>query len=159
MPGFLFPMLSSLSWVCWAFPKSVLAHQLGSGMSGLGLGAVAIDWAAISSYLQTPLATPWFAIANIGIGFALILYVVTPIAYWNNVYSAKSFPIFSSRLFQSSGKLYNVEEIISDTFTLDMAKYESYGKLHLSTFFALTYGVGFAALTATLTHVALFYGK
>ncbi|KAK7840336.1 oligopeptide transporter 1 [Quercus suber] len=35
----------------------------------------------------------------------------------------------------------------------------SYSKLYLSVFFAFTYGLSFATLTATLTHVALFNGK
>lgn len=152
-------MLSSLSWVCWAFPHSVLAHQLGSGMSGLGIGAIGVDWSVVSSYLQTPLATPWFAIANVGVGFFIVTYLIIPIGYWNNIYSAKSFPIFSFDLYRSNGQPYNVEEVISDTFTLDTTKYETYGKVHLSTYFALAYGVGFAAFTATLSHVALFHGK
>lgn len=37
--------------------------------------------------------------------------------------------------------------------------YEKEGPLYLSTFFAMTYGVGFAALTATIVHVALFHGR
>nr|XP_023904985.1 oligopeptide transporter 7-like [Quercus suber] len=37
--------------------------------------------------------------------------------------------------------------------------YDSYSKLYLSVFFAFTYGLSFATLTATLTHVALFNGK
>ncbi|MCI28634.1 oligopeptide transporter OPT family protein, partial [Trifolium medium] len=41
---------------------------------------------------------------------------------------------------------------------MDLAAYEKQGRLHLSTFFAMTYGVGFAALTATIVHVALFHG-
>ncbi|CAM6099874.1 unnamed protein product [Calypogeia fissa] len=159
LPGYLFPMLSSLSWVCWAFPNSVLAHQLGSGMSGLGLGAIGIDWATVSSFLGTPLATPWFAIANIAVGYFIVMYIITPLAYFMNVYNAKNFPIFSSSLFRSTGETYDVEEIISSTFTLDLPKYEQYGRLHISTFFAMTYGVGFAALTCTITHVALFYGR
>ncbi|AQL02468.1 Oligopeptide transporter 7 [Zea mays] len=28
-PGYLFQMLTSLSWLCWAFPRSVVAQQLG----------------------------------------------------------------------------------------------------------------------------------
>lgn len=42
---------------------------------------------------------------------------------------------------------------------MDLAAYEKQGRLHLSTFFAMTYGVGFAALTATIVHVALFHGR
>ncbi|KAF9141795.1 hypothetical protein BG015_001168, partial [Linnemannia schmuckeri] len=42
---------------------------------------------------------------------------------------------------------------------LDPVKYEEYGPLRMDSFFALTYGIGSAGLTATLTHVALYRGK
>ena len=37
VPGYLFPTLTSISWVCWVFSKSVTAQQLGSGLKGLGV--------------------------------------------------------------------------------------------------------------------------
>ncbi|MCL7043173.1 hypothetical protein MKW94_012095, partial [Papaver nudicaule] len=157
-PGYLFPMLTSLSWVCWVFPSSILAQQLGSGLKGLGLGAIGLDWSSVSSYLGSPLASPWFATANVAVGFAFIMYVVTPISYWFNFYNAKNFPIFSDGLFTSTGQDYNISSIIDDRFNLDVAAYEKNGPLYLSTFFAMTYGVGFAALSATIVHVALFHG-
>ncbi|KAF2323886.1 hypothetical protein GH714_003700 [Hevea brasiliensis] len=86
-PGYLFQTLQSMAWVCWAFPKSVTAQQLGSGAR------------------------------------------------------------------------YNFTAIINDKFELDLAQYEQHGRVHLSTFFAVTYGFGFATIAATLTHVALFYGR
>ncbi|CAM6094354.1 unnamed protein product [Calypogeia fissa] len=161
LPGYLFPMLTSMSWVCWAWPNSILAHQLGSGLHGLGIGAFTLDWSAISSgYLLSPLGTPWFAIANIGVGFAFVMYFLTPIFYWTNTYNAKTFPIFSSHLFTAQGEIYDINQVISNTtFELDINKYNNYGKVHISTFFAMTYGVGFAALTATISHVGIFYGK
>ncbi|KAL7111102.1 hypothetical protein ACP275_05G066900 [Erythranthe tilingii] len=158
-PGYLFEMLTSLSWICWVFPKSVLAQQLGSGLSGLGIGAIGLDWSTISSYLGSPLASPWFATANVAVGFFFVMYVVTPLSYWFNIYDAKTFPIFSDDLFTSSGQIYNISSIVDSNFHLDNAAYEREGPLHLSTFFAMTYGVGFAALSATIMHVLLFHGR
>ncbi|XP_020112801.1 oligopeptide transporter 7-like [Ananas comosus] len=158
-PGYLFQMLTSLSWICWIFPQSVLAQQLGSGLRGLGIGAIGLDWSTISSYLGSPLASPWFATANIAVGFVFIMYVITPIAYWLNVYKAKTFPIFSDGLFTSAGQKYNISSIIDSDFHLDVKAYEKNGPLYLSTFFAMTYGVGFASLTATISHVLLFHGR
>eukprot|EP00252_Welwitschia_mirabilis_P001107 TRINITY_DN1105_c0_g1_i2.p1 TRINITY_DN1105_c0_g1~~TRINITY_DN1105_c0_g1_i2.p1 ORF type:complete len:504 (-),score=21.47 TRINITY_DN1105_c0_g1_i2:447-1958(-) len=152
-------MVTSLSWICWIFPNSVLAQQLGSGLSGLGIGAIGLDWSTVSSYLGSPLATPWFAIANVAAGFVLVMYIITPLAYWFNIYNARQFPIFSDSLFTSTGQTYNISKIIDSNFHLDINAYEKYGPLHLSTFFAFTYGVGFAALTATVMHVFLFHGK
>ncbi|XP_074357081.1 oligopeptide transporter 7-like isoform X2 [Apium graveolens] len=158
-PGYLFQMLTSFSWICWIFPRSVLAQQLGSGLHGLGIGAIGLDWSSISAYLGSPLASPWFATANVAVGFSLLMYVVTPISYWLNFFEAKKFPIFSDGLFTSSGQAYNVTAIIDSNFHLDYVAYEREGPLYLSTFFALTYGVGFAALSATVVHVFLFHGR
>lgn len=158
-PGYLFQMLTSLSWICWIFPTSILAQQLGSGLSGLGIGAIGLDWSSISSYLGSPLASPWFATANVAAGFFLIMYVVTPLSYWFDFYQAKNFPIFSDGLFTSSGSKYNITSIIDGDFHLDHDAYEREGTLYLSTFFTMTYGVGFAALTATIMHVLLFHGR
>ncbi|KAH6790681.1 oligopeptide transporter 7 [Perilla frutescens var. frutescens] len=158
-PGYLFQMLTSLSWICWIFPKSVFAQQIGSGLQGLGVGAVGLDWSSISSYLGSPLASPWFATANVAVGFFFIMYVVTPLSYWGNIYDAKVFPIFSEDLFTGAGQIYNISSIIDGNFHFDDAAYKRQGQLHLSTFFVMTYGVGFAALSATIVHVFLFHGR
>lgn len=152
-------MLTSMSWICWIFPHSILAQQLGSGLYGIGIGAFGFDWSTISSYLGSPLASPWFATANVAAGFFLVMYVLTPIFYWFDVYKAKTFPIFSDDLFTSDGLVYNITSIIDSNFHLDTAAYEKEGPVYLSTFFAMTYGVGFAALTATAVHVLLFHGR
>ncbi|KAL0296397.1 UNVERIFIED_CONTAM: Oligopeptide transporter 7 [Sesamum radiatum] len=115
-------MLTSLSWICWIFPKSVIAQQLGSGLQGLGIGAVGLDWSTISSYLGSPLASPWFATANVAVGFFFVMYVVTPLSYWLNIYEAKTFPIFSDDLFTSSGQIYNISSIIDPISTLTLQR-------------------------------------
>ncbi|KAL0718430.1 hypothetical protein Bca4012_067752 [Brassica carinata] len=101
VPGYLFTTLTSISWICWAFPRSVTAQQIGSGMRGLGLGALTLDWTAT----------------------------------------------------------YDIPAIVNDKFELDLVKYEQQGRINLSMFFALSYGLGFATIASTLTHVALFYGR
>lgn len=159
LPGYMFMMLTSMSWLCWAMPNSVLGQQLGSGLHGLGLGSFSFDWSGIAAYLLSPLVTPWHAIANVMAGFVLVVYIVTPLTYWTNIYNAKTFPIFSSNLFTSDGQEYDVESIVNEKFFLDEAAYARAGPIHMSTFFAFTYGLGFATVTATLTHVALYHGK
>ncbi|KAM7263258.1 hypothetical protein ACFE04_000941 [Oxalis oulophora] len=160
VPGYLFTTLTSISWVCWVFRKSVTAQQLGSGMRGLGLGALTLDWSAVASFLYSPLITPFFAIANIFVGYVLIIYIVMPMAYWGfDLYDARKFPIFSSHLFTKQGQKYDITAIVNDKFELDLGKYEETGRIHLSMFFAFSYGFGFATIAATLTHVACFYGR
>ncbi|KAF5934641.1 hypothetical protein HYC85_030812 [Camellia sinensis] len=141
------------------FPNSILAQQLGSGLHGLGIGALGFDWSSISSYLGSPLASPWFATANIALGFVLIMYVMTPITYWLNIFNSKTFPIFSDGLFTSTGQDYNISAIVDPDFHIDFEVYEREGPLYLSISLAMTYALSFACLTATVVHVFLFHGR
>uniref|UniRef100_A0A453QPG4 Oligopeptide transporter 4 n=1 Tax=Aegilops tauschii subsp. strangulata TaxID=200361 RepID=A0A453QPG4_AEGTS len=160
VPGYLFQSLTSISWVCWVFSKSVTAQQLGSGMKGLGLGAFTLDWTAVSSFLFSPLISPFFATVNVLVGYVLFIYVVMPTAYWGmNLYNAKTFPIFSSHLFASNGSPYKIADIVNQQFQLDTEAYDKLGRINLSIFFAISYGFNFATIAATITHVGFFYGK
>lgn len=159
-PGYLFKTLQSISWVCWVFPHSVTAQQIGSGFSGLGIGAITLDWSVVSSFLFSPLISPFFAIANIFIGYFVIVYVVIPISYWGlNVYNAKTFPLYSLDMFREDGQPYDIGAIVNKDFVLDKAQYAKQGKLNLSIMFSLAYGFGFATIASTVSHVALFYGR
>ncbi|KAH7575516.1 hypothetical protein JRO89_XS02G0130100 [Xanthoceras sorbifolium] len=158
--GYLIPSLSSISWICWVFSKSVTAQQIGSGMRGLGLGALTVDWTVVASFLFSPLISPFFAIVNVFLGYVLIVYIAIPIAYWGlDLYNAQRFPIFSLHLFTAQGQQYNITAIVNDKFEIDMVKYGEQGRIHLSTVFALTYGFGFATIASTITHVGFFYGR
>ncbi|KAL8131034.1 oligopeptide transporter 2-like [Apium graveolens] len=159
-PGYLFPTLNNMSLLCWALPNSVTAQQIGSGMKGLGLASFTLDWSVVASYLGNPLITPFFAIVNILVGYVIILYIFAPVSYWGlNLYKATTFPFFSSDLLTAEGQLYNVSSIVNDKFQLDIPVYDKQGPIYLSTFFAVTYGCGFAAVIATLSHVAVFNGR
>ncbi|KAL5981935.1 OPT superfamily [Asimina triloba] len=160
IPGYLFPSIVALSIVCWIWKDSVTAQQIGSGNKGLGLGSIGLDWASISGYIGSPLATPGFALINLLVGFIITLYVITPISYWNNWFDSKKFPIFSSHVFDYNGNTYNTSRaIIQETFEFDHVGYENYSPIYLSTFFSFTYGLSFSTLGATLTHVLLFHGR
>ncbi|KAL0907197.1 hypothetical protein M5K25_025747 [Dendrobium thyrsiflorum] len=159
-PGFLFPILSFFSWVCWAWPHNLTAQQIGSAYHGLGLGAFTFDWAGISAYHGSPLITPWFSILNIAAGFVMFVYIIVPLCYWKlNAFDARKFPIFSNKLFTSTGHDYDTNTVLTPEYKLNVPAYNSYGKLFLSPLFALSIGSGFARFTATLTHVALFHGR
>ncbi|KAG0032769.1 hypothetical protein BGZ82_006400 [Podila clonocystis] len=155
-PGFIFPTLGVLSWICWINPDNIILAQL-TGSNGLGIGTIALDWSAASYYVQ-PLVTPWFAQLNILIGFILVVYVMVPWAYYSNLWNSKTYPILSADLFRENGSLYQQSEILDDNI-LNQNKYRAYGPVRMDSFFALTYGVGFAGLTATVVHVVLYHGK
>ncbi|KAF4368814.1 hypothetical protein F8388_021426 [Cannabis sativa] len=160
VPNYLFPSITALSFVCWIWKDSVTAQQIGSGLRGLGVGSFALDWSTVAGFLGSPLATPGFAIVNIMAGFCIIVYILIPIAYWTNSYQAKRFPIFSSHVFDANGQNYNVSLVLNEaTFQFNQQGYDQYSKINLSIFFAYAYGLSFATLAATLSHVALFHGR
>lgn len=160
VPNYLFPSITALSFVCWIWKNSVTAHQIGSGLRGLGLGSFALDWSTVAGFLGSPLATPAFAVINIMVGFVIILYIIIPIAYWTNSYEAKKFPIFSAHVFDAAGQPYDVSRVLNETtFQFNQPGYDGYSKINLSIFFVYAYGLSFAVLAATLSHVALFHGR
>ncbi|XP_022156842.1 oligopeptide transporter 1-like [Momordica charantia] len=160
VPSYLFPSISCISIACFIWKNSITAQQIGSGFYGLGIGSFGFDWSTVAGFLGSPLATPGFAIINVLVGFFIIVYVMLPITYWSNAYEAKRFPFISSHTFDSLGNTYNISRVLnSKTFDLDQDGYNNYSKLYLSCFFAFSYGLSFATLTATISHVALFHGK
>ncbi|CAI8587039.1 unnamed protein product [Vicia faba] len=133
---------------------------IGSGMKGLGIGSFTLDWNSVVGFLDSPLPVPGFAIINRLAGFFIFIYIVLPITYWNNFYEAKKFPMISSHTFDSTGAIYNVSRVLNkETFDIDLVGYNNYSKLYLSIIFAFDYGLSFAILTATISHVFLFHGK
>ncbi|PON90318.1 Tetrapeptide transporter [Trema orientale] len=160
VPNYLFPSITALSFVCWIWKDSVTAQQIGSGLRGLGVGSFALDWSTVAGFLGSPLATPGFAVVNIMVGFCIIVYILIPIAYWTNSYEAKKFPIISSHVFDSNGQEYNISLVLNETsFQFNKLGYDNYSKPSLSIIFAYAYGLSFATLAATLSHVALFHGR
>ncbi|XP_043690280.1 oligopeptide transporter 1-like [Telopea speciosissima] len=159
-PAYLFPSLTALSFICWIWPKSITAHQIGAGVQGLGLGSFALDWNVVTAFLSSPLSYPPYSIICSLAGAFLALYVLIPIAYWTNSFESKRFPIFSSGTFDEYGNSYNVTRILNlKTFEFNEHAYDNYSKVYVSIAFAFTYGASFATLAASLSHVALFDGR
>ncbi|XP_064966460.1 oligopeptide transporter 5-like [Musa acuminata AAA Group] len=160
VPVYLFPSITALSFVCWIWKDSITAQQIGSGFNGLGIGSFALDWITMSSYVGNPLPLPAFVVINMMVGFILILYVLLPLSYWNNVYDAKRFPIFTSSIFDVHGQFYNVSRVLDEkSLTFNEEAYNNYSKLYFSASLMLSYGFILAAFTSSISHVALFYGR
>ncbi|ORZ09641.1 OPT family small oligopeptide transporter [Lobosporangium transversale] len=155
IPGFLFPVLSSIAWICWIKPDNLVLSQL-TGAGGLGIGTISLDWNTIVAFLGSPLIVPWWAQVNIALGFFVIAWVMVPIAYYTNLWDAKKFPILTPALFTRDGHTYDTQRVLTNNI-LDEKKYDAYGPLRISTFFALTYGIGFAGLASMITHTWLYH--
>lgn len=157
--NYYIPSLITVSFVCWIWKGSVKAQIIGSGSHGLGIGSFSLDWMSITGYIGSPMAYPRFAIVNKLVGFVAMMYIIVPIAYWTNLFSAKRFPLFSLNLFDYDGKLYKTASVFGDDMVLDPQAYRNYSQVYFSIFSAMGAGFGFAGLAATLSHFFLFYGR
>ncbi|KAI5427025.1 hypothetical protein KIW84_032448 [Lathyrus oleraceus] len=129
-------------------------------MKGLSVGSFDLDCYTVAGFLGSPLVVPGFAVINILTVFLLYMYVLIPIAYYNNLYDAQNFPLITSHTFDSTGSTYNVTRILNTkAFDIDMESYNSYNKIYMSVTFTFKYGLSFTALTATMSHVVLFHGE
>ncbi|KAG0691921.1 OPT oligopeptide transporter [Suillus ampliporus] len=156
--GYLFQALSYFSWVCWIAPDNVVVNQLFGYESGLGMSLITFDWSQIT-YVVNPLATPWWSEANVLVGFVAFYWILTPILYYTNTWYSKFLPIMSRTSYDNTGAGYNVAAILGTDGVLNVTAYEEYSPLFLSTTFAVSYGLSFASITATITHAVLFFRK
>lgn len=67
--------------------------------------------------------------------------------------------ISSRTSYDNHAKKYNVTRILSAESTFDEEAYKAYSPLFISTTFAISYGLSFASITATLTHTFLYFRK
>ncbi len=58
-----------------------------------------------------------------------------------------------------SGQPYNLTRILNADSTFNLEAYKSYSPLFLSATFAISYGLAFASITATIVHAVLYFRK
>ncbi|KAJ3807537.1 OPT oligopeptide transporter [Lentinula aff. lateritia] len=157
-PGYLFQALSYFSWVTWIWPQSPTVAQLFGYVNGLGFSVLTFDWSQIA-YIGSPLATPWWAQANVISGFLLFICAYmgrqTLIAemQFKNVWYGLHMPILSRSAFDNTMQTYDVLRILNPDSTFNATKYDEYSPLYLS------FGSYLFHSTATLSHSFLFFRK
>ena len=158
LPGLLFPALSYFNLITWFWPKNVIVANLFGVASGLGLFPVTFDWAQIA-YIGSPLLTPFWAAMNVVGGLVLVMWIIAPIAYYNNIFFSSYMPILSSSVFDNTGHIYEVSKILTPDFLFDKTAYENYSRVFLPITYVLSYGLQFAALASLLSHTICWHGK
>ncbi|QRW10201.1 OPT oligopeptide transporter protein [Ceratobasidium sp. AG-Ba] len=158
LPGYLFTALSYFSWVCWIAPNNVKVNQMFGVIHGMGMSLITFDWSQIA-YIGSPLATPWWAEANVIGGFFFFFWFLTPILYYTNTWYSQYMSISSRTSYDNQNQQYNVTRILTPEATLDREAYKAYSPLFLSTTFALSYGLSFASITSTIVHAILYFRK
>jgi hypothetical protein len=158
-PGVIWQGLQVFAFITWIKPNNVVLNQLFGGYTGLSLIPITFDFTYINSYLLNPLLSPWQSHFNTLIGLGIFVIITTVgIAYTGALYS-EYLPINTSRLFDNTGKRYQVLKILTPDFKFDEEKYKAYSPIFLAPTFALNYGLSFAALMAAVVHTTLFHRK
>ncbi|KUJ19167.1 small oligopeptide transporter-like protein [Mollisia scopiformis] len=159
IPGFLMQFLSVFAFATWIAPNNVVVNQLFGGTTGLSLLPITFDWTQISGFVGSPLIPPWFAIANTMIGVVAFYMIGASALHYSGTWSAKFLPMSDSITYDNTGASYNTTRILTPQFTLDLEAYKGYSPLFLSTTFALSYGLSFAAIAALIVYTYLNHGK
>ncbi|KAF8315052.1 OPT-domain-containing protein [Clavulina sp. PMI_390] len=158
VPGYLFTALSSFSFICWIAPNNVVVNQLFGYNSGLGINFITFDWSMIA-YNGSPLVTPWWAELNVFAALVLMYWIISPILYYKNVFFSSYLPISENRAYDRFGLEYNSTRIVDASGLFNVTAYREYSPLYIPTTFAMSYGLSFGTLTATLVHTWLWHRK
>jgi len=82
----------------------------------------------ISNYLDI-LTIQSRAQMNILVGFVVLAWIITPAAYYTNLWNAKMMPIVSNRVFTIDGYFYNISAVLNSDLRLNETAYQQYGIL------------------------------
>ncbi|KHN99567.1 small oligopeptide transporter, OPT family [Metarhizium album ARSEF 1941] len=159
IPGFLAQCLSVFAFATWIAPQNPVVNQLFGGTTGLSLLPITFDWTQISGWVGSPLIPPWYAIANTLVGVVAFYVIGCSALHFSGAWYAEFLPMSDANTYDNTGAPYNASRILSQDFTLDQEAYENYSPLFLSTTFAMSYGLSFAAISSLIVYTYLHNGK
>jgi hypothetical protein len=81
------------------------------------------------------------------------------IFHYSGTWYSEFLPMSDSSTYDNTGAAYNTTRILTSEFTLDLKAYQEYSPLFLSTTFALSYGLSFAAIASLMVYTWLHHGK
>ena len=151
--------MSAFVFITWIKPNNVVVNQLFGSATGISLIPLTFDWTQITSALASPLIAPWHAIGNTLIGTVFFFWIITCAVHYSNTWYAQYLPISDNHVWSNQQTTYNVTQILTPDHIVDPAAYEAYSPLFLSTTFAMAYGLSFAAISALVSHTAIFHGR
>ncbi|KAI8391718.1 OPT family small oligopeptide transporter [Radiomyces spectabilis] len=164
IPQYMFPLLGGISIFCLAKRDSPWFQRLFGGLAvneGLGILQFSFDWNYLSYF--NPLVLPLWVQMNI-YGGVLLLWLLAPLLYYYNVWDAQSFPFLSNSIFAlnsttGESEIYPQHKVLNPDNSLNQTLLEQVGNPRFSTIFAVQYIFINFGVTASITHIALFYGK
>ncbi|KAH8662219.1 OPT oligopeptide transporter protein-domain-containing protein [Xylariales sp. PMI_506] len=158
-PGYIFQGLSYFTFACWAAPNNVVVNKLFGGLHGYGIVPLTLDWTIVSGWAGSPLIPPFHALANTVAGVVVFFVFISMGLHFKGYWYSDYMVVQSSNAFDNTGAVYNVSRILNADMTFNEEMYKAYSPLFLSTQFALSYGLAFAAVGAIIVHVILYHGS
>ena len=157
LPEYVFPMTSSLAFLCWVAPKNPVANFVGSGLGGMGFLNLSLDWSNINWNGTSILITPFWTQTVLFLAFAFNCWVLLPAAKWGNLGSYKH-GLMSNSLFQANGTKYPTAKIINSDFSLNETAWEEYGPAYMGLQFAWATFFNYSKLPSAFVWLATFGG-
>ncbi|KAM7211152.1 putative opt oligopeptide transporter [Rhypophila decipiens] len=157
-PNYLFKALTYFSWMTWIAPENLNLNILTGFQNGLGMfnPFPTFDWNVLLYDGLDPLMVPAFSTLNRAFGMWLFGFVIMGVWY-TNTWNTGYLPMYTNRVWDHFGQLYNVSRAIDSHGMYDHDKYMDYSAAYLGAANAIIYGCFFAIYSAAVTHVFLFH--
>lgn len=155
LPEYVFPMTSSLAFLCWVAPRSATANFVGAGLGGMGFLNLSLDWSNITSDVML---MPFWTQTVVFAGFVVNCWFLIPWAKWGNLGSFKS-GLMSTGLMMGNGTTYPVTSLLQKShgeITLNQTAYARYGPIYMGTQVAWGTFASYAAYISAFTWIATF---
>lgn len=130
LPEYIFPMTSSLAFLCWVAPKNPVANFIGSGLGGMGFMNLSLDWSNINWNGSSIMITPFWTQVILFLAFAFNCWVLIPAAKWGKLGDYKH-GLMSNSLFTANGTKYPTLSIMNKDFSLNETAYEEHGPVYM----------------------------
>ena len=89
----------------------------------------------------------------------VIFWIVVPAIHYSNTWYSQYLPISSTGSFDRFQQTYNVSKLSTIKLYHSMKRNTKSTPFVLSTTFAISYGLSFASILATITHTICFHGR
>ncbi|KAI1443533.1 OPT superfamily oligopeptide transporter [Annulohypoxylon stygium] len=157
LPEYVFPMTSSLAFLCWVAPHNPVANFIGSGLGGMGFLNLSFDWANISNYLAgVPLfLSPWWSQVVLFASFVMSCWVLLPAAKWGGL---GGYPhcLMTNRACTADGSKYPVTDLVTPQNTFNQTAYEENGPLYLGVHYLWAIFFDYASYVSAYSWIAFF---
>ncbi|EKD17173.1 uncharacterized protein L3040_005393 [Drepanopeziza brunnea f. sp. 'multigermtubi'] len=156
-PNYLFKALSVFNWISWIAPTHKTLNAITGSNNGLGFNPwPSFDWNPLLFDNQDPFMVPFFNTLNKFAGQIMsgsaIIYV-----YFTNKWYTSYIPINTNRVWDNTGKRYNVSKTIDAKGIFDPVKYQAYSPAYLGASNLMVYLFYFAVYSSAISYCALYH--